>query len=49
MSSIINFFVGFLTTAIAVLAVVFVFNKFTAGGVATLGKAPIADTIGAGK
>ena len=48
MSSILNFIIGFLTTAIAVLAVIFVFNKFTAGGVASLGKASIADTIGAG-
>lgn len=45
MSSILNFVIGFLTTGIMVLAVIFVFNRFTAGGVASLGKAPIATTV----
>lgn len=45
MSSIINFLIGFLTTGIMVLAVVYVFNRFTAGGVASLGKQPIAATV----
>lgn len=46
MSVLINFAIGFLTSAITVLAVIFVFNRFTSGGVAALGKAPITEVVG---
>lgn len=49
MSGILNVIIGFITTAIVVLAIIFGFNKFTAGGVAGLGREPIANTIGSGK
>lgn len=49
MSGILNFIIGFLSTALAVLAVVFVFNKFSPGGVSALGKGPISDTFASTK
>lgn len=45
MTGILNFFIGFLTTALVVLAIVYVFNRFTSGGVAGLGKEPLSATI----
>lgn len=45
MSTILNFVIGFVTTAITVLAVIYVSNKLLKGGVASLGKEPLLKTV----
>lgn len=46
MSGIINFIIGFISSAVVTLAIIYVFNRFTVGGVAALGKQPIMQTVG---
>lgn len=45
MSGLLNVILGFVMTAVVVLAVVYLFNAFTSGGVAQLGKAPIGSVL----
>jgi len=48
MASFINLVLGFAFTFIGVMVAIYLFNKFTPGGVAMLGKEPVTSTI-AGK
>ena len=41
MHSLVNLLIGFAGTAVVVLLIIFLFNKFTTGGVAALGKGGI--------
>lgn len=45
MSTLLNFLIGFLTTAIVVLAVIWVFNRFV-GDVSLVGKGDLASSTG---
>lgn len=49
MGGILNFVIGIITTFITVLVVIFVFNKWTTGGVASLGRDPITTTVSGAK
>lgn len=49
MGGFLNFIIGVVTTFITVLVVIFVFNRFTVGGVSGLGREPISTTVSGGK
>ena len=46
MNTLLNLLIGFATTGVVVLAVIFVFNKVSSGGVANLGKGPLLPATG---